>query len=67
VTRKKKKHTLRPRGEQIKTSKLNKESVRRIRKMWDTGDYSVGFIAREYGVSVTTIRNVVLNITWKDK
>ena len=52
-------------GETHWGAKLNEEAVRRIRKLHAAGLATQAELAREYGVSVLTIRKVVRRISWR--
>jgi transposase len=48
-----------------KASKLNPTKVYEIREKYATGDYTQEGLSREYGVSISTIRNVLHRVTWQ--
>jgi DNA invertase Pin-like site-specific DNA recombinase len=54
------------RGEEIHGSKLNPESVRTIRARYASDRTSHRAIAAEYGVSETTVRDLLNEKTWKE-
>lgn len=45
--------------------KLSEESVREIRRRYATGTTTQDVLAREFGVSSTTIRNIVKRLQWQ--
>lgn len=53
------------RGEKNKHSKLNKYTVKKIRKLYNPEINSFGKIGKIYNVDRKTIENVVKKITWK--
>ena len=54
-------------GENVKNSKLTAETVLKIRDLYKRGDseYGVKPLARRYGVSHATIRNIVNEKKWR--
>lgn len=54
-----------PRGETHHHARLSADEVREIRRKYAAGDVTQHALAREYGVSQPTIRNVVLRQTWR--
>jgi len=54
-----------PMGEQKKAAKLNESDVKKIRKLYATGKYSLAILAGKYGVAKTTIVQVIKYITWR--
>lgn len=55
---------LKPKGEGQYKAKLKEKDVREIRKRGKTGIYES--IANRYGVSKATVRDILLNRTWKN-
>lgn len=47
-------------------NKLNETSVREIRRRWSAGGNNTAALAREFGVSSSTIWRVVTNRQWRD-
>jgi group I intron endonuclease len=56
-----------PRGEKCGHAKLTWVLVREIRQEFATGNYSKRVLAKKYGVSYSTIEDIVKNITWKEE
>lgn len=54
-----------PKGSQHVHSKLTEKQVKEIKKKHATGKYSQRALGREYGVSHTTIQDVLNNKQWK--
>jgi len=54
------------RGEMNKLAKLTTDSVRKIRKMHSSGNYTIASISRIFNVSESCISYVVKNKTWKE-
>lgn len=54
----------RPRGERIHNSRLTEQDVRAIRNMMAAGDATRKQLATQYGVDLTTIRAIVLGLSW---
>lgn len=52
--------------ENITWAKLNFEQAREIRKIYNEKNLTRYELAKIYGVSVHTIRSIVLNLTWRD-
>jgi len=52
-------------GENNMRAKLTRYDVEKIRSKYVSREYSMYKLAEEYGVSSTTIYNVVANKTWK--
>ncbi|UVI32076.1 hypothetical protein [Paenibacillus spongiae] len=55
--------TTRPRGTSISTSKLNEESVKEIRSLYEAGQ-TIRELSEKFGVGLTAVRNVVLRLSW---
>lgn len=53
-------------GEGNYNSKLNIKDVKKVKKMYATGNYSYRKIGEIYGVSKTCISCIVLGMSWKD-
>ena len=53
------------RGECAKSAKLNKNSVLKIRVAWESENVSMRCLARRFGVTFTTIWQVIHRRTWK--
>lgn len=53
------------RGEGKKDAKLNEQKVVEIRGKYATGNYSMREIAKEYGVSMPTIRFIINRWKWR--
>lgn len=53
------------RGESHPKAKLNSSKVKNIRDEYATGTHTLGTLASKYGVSDSTISNIVLRITWR--
>ena len=54
-------------GERNPTAKLTEDDVRFIRQNYKAGDpeFGQGVLAKKYGVSTTTIRNIIIGRGWK--
>jgi len=46
--------------------KLTGEQVLEMRELYSTGDWTYGRLAREFGVSLNTVSNIINEITWQD-
>lgn len=53
------------RGEQKPQAKLTDEKVREIRYKHKYENYSIARLAKEYGVGVSTMNQVIKGITWR--
>jgi hypothetical protein len=53
------------RGSMCPIAKLNEEKVAEIRRLNATGNYTKIGLARTYGVSFTTINNLIKRKSWK--
>ena len=64
-------HTLRlhperqARGERVGNAKLKESQVIEIRRRWKAGEASQHALAREYGVTLSTIHWIVIGRTWR--
>jgi len=54
-----------PKGEQHGFSKLTRGNVKKIRKLFSTGDHTQPELAEMFDVSVATISRVVRRKTWR--
>lgn len=54
-----------PKGERQRSAKLNSKQVQQIRELVSSGNHTYSSLARGYGVSVPTIRNIAIRKTWK--
>jgi NUMOD4 motif/HNH endonuclease len=52
-------------GENNINSKITKDEARSIRELWNTGDYSHRELGKMFGISKTSIANIVNHKTWK--
>jgi DNA-binding MarR family transcriptional regulator len=52
-------------GETHPSAKLNNQQVKDIRHLWEVGHRNIRVIARNYGVSQSNIKKIVLGETWK--
>ena len=53
------------RGEKSGTAKLTNKKVLKIRKMFESRQYTMQFLADKFKVSITTISLIIRRITWK--
>jgi len=53
-----------PRGEKSGLSVLTRSDVEEIRAKYQTGDFSQGLLGEQYGVSRTTVGQIVRGETW---
>lgn len=53
------------RGEAHHGAMLTADNVREIRQLYETGDFSQPSLARQFGVSLTTINRVICRRLWK--
>lgn len=60
----KKKKTMHPRGTDHHNAKLCEREVKEIRREYHKGQASIGWLAKEYGVSRGTIADIVRGRTW---
>lgn len=51
-------------GEKHPAAKLSEAKVRAIRKLYDSGKFCGGCLARIYGVSISTIYDIIHYRTW---
>lgn len=64
-------HTLRlhpeqqARGERVANAKLKESQVIEIRRRWKMGEASQHALAREYGVTLSAIHQIVIGRTWR--
>lgn len=55
---------VRKRGSAIATSKLNEDSVVRMREMYATGRYSLKAVGAQFGVTYAQVHNIVKRKAW---
>lgn len=55
----------RDKGEQRYNAKLNDDIVREMRKLYNTGDYKISFIAKLFNVDRKTASCAIKKVTWK--
>ncbi|MFC4769013.1 hypothetical protein [Effusibacillus consociatus] len=60
----KQKSSMNYRGERSKKAKLIYEEVSEIRRLYASGNFTQDYLASQYGVSSSTIHNIVSNKTW---
>jgi hypothetical protein len=54
-----------PKGEQFHTAKLTADLVREIRRRYAAGEGSQRVLAAEYGIALSSLRQVVVRLSWK--
>lgn len=52
-------------GSSIGTSKLTDEKVKEIRRIYETGSYSLSQVAKEYGVAFQTVSKIINRKSWR--
>lgn len=53
------------RGEKQHLAKLTEIDVRRIRRLYATGDYDLGGLSKKFGVNLTNVHLIVRRKTWR--